>query len=220
MIEGKEFKELEQDVIDFYNKIDKATYGRYKEFDWRMIKVIGGVSGKKILNMGCSYPIDEIEIAKEADFWLAVDFAPKQIEKCHSLQEAGKIPSKVTFFCQDIANMSVEDNQFDIVLSFSTIDHIPDPEKRIQVHKEAYRVLKDNGHLIISFPNFRYPKYGGKKYRTDKFGYEYHYTPEELLKELQEVGFKCILFDGVDDDIPSLTESISSRVGMILIKEV
>ena len=50
----------------------------------------------------------------------------------------------------DAQDLKFQDNYFDIVIAASMIDHLDDPEKMI---KESYRVLKDNGILILTVAN-------------------------------------------------------------------
>lgn len=50
---------------------------------------------------------------------------------------------------QDALNLSFTDNSFDIIVSNDVFEHIPDIKKAL---KEAYRVLKNNGKLLVSIP--------------------------------------------------------------------
>ena len=45
----------------------------------------------------------------------------------------------------------IEDNQFDTIISFHTLEHIY-PKDLSDVISEKYRVLKDGGNFIISLP--------------------------------------------------------------------
>jgi len=46
-------------------------------------------------------------------------------------------------------NLSFEDNSFDVIVSNDVYEHVPDINKSL---KEAYRVLKNSGTLMISIP--------------------------------------------------------------------
>jgi len=41
-------------------------------------------------------------------------------------------------------------NKFETILSFETIEHMPQPEKFVQ---ELYRILQPDGHLVLTMPN-------------------------------------------------------------------
>jgi 2-polyprenyl-3-methyl-5-hydroxy-6-metoxy-1,4-benzoquinol methylase len=49
---------------------------------------------------------------------------------------------------QDVTKLTLKDDQFDVILSMETIEHVPDHE----CLKEFRRVLKPGGQLILSTP--------------------------------------------------------------------
>lgn len=57
---------------------------------------------------------------------------------------------KNRFIVSDVSRLPFEDKSFDAIVSFETIEHIPNYQMFIN---EAFRVLKNNGSLIISSPN-------------------------------------------------------------------
>ena len=62
---------------------------------------------------------------------------------------------KVNFLHSDCLDMNIDSESIDIVLSNQVIEHIPKYEKYLL---EIERILKKNGLLIISTPNFNNPK--------------------------------------------------------------
>lgn len=50
---------------------------------------------------------------------------------------------------EDSMNLSFADNSIDIIISNDVYEHVPDIQKAL---KEAYRILKNNGKLLISIP--------------------------------------------------------------------
>lgn len=88
---------------------------------------------------------------------------------------------KVDIICE-ATNILTESNAYDTVLSTQVMEHVGHPDKMLQ---EANRILKDNGHLIISIPFcwelheepydfFRYSKYGLKE-MFERNGFEVVY---------------------------------------------
>ncbi len=51
-------------------------------------------------------------------------------------------------------NLPIDNSQFDMVTAFSVIEHVPNPKLLL---KEAFRVLKTNGILIIQIPDRFFP---------------------------------------------------------------
>lgn len=83
-------------------------------------------------------------------------------------------------------NLVFKDNTFDAVLMIEVLEHIPDDKKAI---KEAYRVLKPSGKLIITAPNKLFPfethgfRIKSKIYGTKGIGFPVlPYLPEILRK--------------------------------------
>lgn len=64
------------------------------------------------------------------------------------LREAAKPSTR--FDAADLRKLPYGDDEFDIVVSFETIEHVPDPET---VLDELARVLKPGGLLLVSTPN-------------------------------------------------------------------
>ena len=50
----------------------------------------------------------------------------------------------------DAARLPLADDSFDLVVSFETIEHVPEPRRMVE---ECYRVLRPGGQLMISTPN-------------------------------------------------------------------
>jgi SAM-dependent methyltransferase len=51
--------------------------------------------------------------------------------------------------CQDLQNLSFEDNQFDLMTSTEVFEHVPDDAKG---YAEVLRCLKPNGYFIFTVP--------------------------------------------------------------------
>lgn len=84
----------------------------------------------------------------------------------------------------DVANMNqIIDKSIDIVNAAELFEHV---EKINQGLKECYRVLKKDGHLIISVP-FLY------QIHADPYDYQ-RWTIDKWKKELSDLGFQIELF--------------------------
>ncbi len=87
-------------------------------------------------------------------------------------------------------NLPFEDESFDLVLLVTTICFVDDVIKTL---KEAYRVLKPNGYLIVGFIDKNSPlgEYYQKIKEKNPFYREANFiSTEELLEDLKKVGFK------------------------------
>lgn len=102
---------------------------------------------KRILDLGCGdgTRLGLLETSAEK---VGVDISDYAINK------AVKKYSGVEFLKADIEKLPFEKESFDLVFSMFVLEHVQNPEK---VLKEAIRVLKKGGILILAAPNFGSP---------------------------------------------------------------
>lgn len=101
---------------------------------------------KNILDIGCGYGAFLRCVEPENKLVVGIDIGMKGFEKCKDL-----IDKRAMFLYLDVSRERIPfaDNTFDIVNFTETIEHIDNPFWTIS---EAKRVMKDNGHLITTFP--------------------------------------------------------------------
>ncbi len=106
-------------------------------------------AGETVLDLGSGGGIDVFLAARkvgENGRVIGVDFSEKNIAIAE--RNAEKMEAKnVEFRLGDLENLPVENESVDVVISNCVINLVPDKEK---VFKEAYRVLKSGGRMIIS----------------------------------------------------------------------
>jgi ubiquinone/menaquinone biosynthesis C-methylase UbiE len=181
---------------------------------------------KRVLNVGCSEPIDElfwINLVKE---WIALDINEEAIKTAKKLATEA-LPSnllgKIRFTVGDATNLQFKDECYDVVVSFSTIDHIPDKANRANALKEMCRVLKKSGYLVVTIPNrwdIIYSYRSNKMQRGGKavYGYEYQFSPLELKKLLTMSGFKIVDCASTSFNPNSYFDRLLRRLGLVKIK--
>lgn len=84
-----------------------------------------------------------------------LDVAPTQFfqQKCKALPNldytSADLSSPLAMVKMDIANIDLPSNQFDCIICFHVLEHIPDDEKAM---RELFRVLKSGGWAILQSP--------------------------------------------------------------------
>jgi len=193
------YSELAKKRKNWPNKYDINLQLSKMLCDYALLKKVN-LLDKKVLNIGCSEPVDEcfwVNLVKE---WHALDINESAVKvadelafKTLSLQ----LYSKLRFIVGDAIKLNMPDGYYDVVVSFSSIDHIPGKENRARAINEMCRVLKPGGYLVVTVPN-RWDCY--YSYRSNKlqregkaiFGYEYQFSPLELKQLLKINGLKIL----------------------------
>jgi ubiquinone/menaquinone biosynthesis C-methylase UbiE len=102
-----------------------------------------------------------------------------------------------------ISSMPYEDGKLDKVFTVNTIYFWPDPTNDI---KELYRILKDNGRLVITFRS----KEGMEKLSFTEHGFML-YSIDEVKNILKNGGFKDISFISKHDNMGEVYSAIAIK---------
>jgi len=127
-----------------YNKIAQ-DYANTRHFTWDIENLVQYVFPKeRILDLGCgSGRLLEILEDKDIDYF-GIDFSEKLIEIAKRNYPSFK------FQAANVLNLPFPNNSFDKVFSIRVLMHIPSKEFQLQFLKEAKRVLKPGGLLILT----------------------------------------------------------------------
>ncbi|MDQ6756759.1 MAG: methyltransferase domain-containing protein [Bacteroidota bacterium] len=123
--------------------------------------------GARIIDAGCGLGHSTLWLAEHFNARVTgITIVPKQVETMKKIIEKNEIKN-VDFLEASYFNMPFENNSADIVWAIESVCHAKD---KLQFYKEAYRVLKPGGKLLI-----------GENLRTAR---PLENKKEELLKEI------------------------------------
>ncbi len=124
--------------------------------------------GKDVLDLACGEGYGSHLLSYEAAQVTGVDFDAQAIE--HASQRYQR--DNLRYRQGDASQLPFEAQQFDLVVSFETIEHLQAQEAMLA---EIRRVLRPEGLLLISSPD--------KKHYSDETGYDNPYHVRELYRE-------------------------------------
>jgi 2-polyprenyl-3-methyl-5-hydroxy-6-metoxy-1,4-benzoquinol methylase len=106
---------------------------------------------KKILEIGCARGKQLIYFAKEFGYKVfGIDLSENGVALGKANMKIAGV--KGTLLCEDIYKTSLESESFDVVYSMGLIEHFNNLSEIIDAH---IKLLKKNGILILTVPNFR-----------------------------------------------------------------
>ena len=109
-------------------------------------------------------------------------------------------PYRPAFALADLRSLPLRSESIDLVYSMGTIEHFEDYETAVA---EIFRVMKPGGHAIVGVPNKLDPflrpvlVQALRLFGAYPYGLEKSFTPAELRRLLESVGFQAKALSGV-----------------------
>lgn len=142
-----------------------------------------------ILDIGCGYGLHAFHLGRRCKKVIGIDISVKAIEGAVNMSKCIKT-SNAEFRCSRIEDAEFKDGYFDKVFSICVLQHIYNYK---EVLKEVYRVLKKNGHMILSVDSLEIIEDENllQKHKNDHC-VEKYFRETELKESLQDAGFNRI----------------------------
>jgi SAM-dependent methyltransferase len=123
---------------------------------WHVKKALRKIAGQfpgeaSVLDAGSGFGQYSWRMSRMNRHWniKAVDINKEQIDDCSAFFNKSGLEGRVTFNEGDLTVLK-ETNQYDLILSVDVMEHIEDD---VQVFKNFFSALKNNGVLLISTPS-------------------------------------------------------------------
>jgi SAM-dependent methyltransferase len=129
--------------------------------------------GKHVLDAGCGVGYGSAFLSHAARSVVGVDVSADAIDYARSRYG----DRNVEFAVGDLQQLDREDAEFDAIVAFEVIEHVPRPERLVA---EARRVLKPDGVLVVSTP-----RADVAQHRPENPFHEREFTPDEFERLLR-----------------------------------
>lgn len=185
----------------YKDEIDKLDPKRM--YDWTLGTerelIRNSIQDKEIiLDIGCGTGRSCLFFADDVDNIIGIDASPKMINIANNKKERLGI-SNIKFLIENAEKLSFQDDFFDSVILCGTLAEVENPEK---ILREAYRVLKKDGIIIIVEINwekaFKDDSKGDKVFYSLKNGDIGLYYVERTINPSREKVYEGILKKGTD----------------------
>ena len=149
--------------------------------------------GKTLLDIGCGNGLYTVRFAEGTRRTIGLDIADEPLNEAR--RNRGHLKTGVEFVKASAESLPFSDRTFDVALAIELLEHI---ENQDSVLKEASRILKDGGYLVIYVPNKLYPfeTHGFRLGRRTLHGFHgsvpfLSWCPQLLRKKFERARIYC-----------------------------
>lgn len=149
----------------------------------------------RLLNVGCGKGDYNYYLQDKFEEVVGIDVNKYDISIAKKLTRN----KKIKYFVMNATNLKFKDNYFDTVICIDVLEHVKDRDRLLE---EVHRVLKKDGQLILSVPNYDFPitydpinkilSIFNKKLPIGAYAFGHIKLPkvDELENKLRSKGFK------------------------------
>jgi len=179
----------------YWSDLIFATFSRWAEIKQGMKVLKLDLYNEATWTNYCSYFMKKgIEVH-------AIEICPSTIKKAEKKMKEQNFEGLLKPVAGDFRGMPYRDNTFDLIVSFGSIEHVPEWRKELE---EQFRILKHGGMIIVGVPNlfniFLRPIFMAF---FDRIGVlekctnlEINFPPRRLENALKSIGFENIEISG------------------------
>jgi SAM-dependent methyltransferase len=180
----------------------ESRFHRYRVA--QITRLCGRLDGRRVVDLGCGWGTISFALAPEAGEVVGVDFAGAALGICRRRLEAEPRPN-LRFVRSDAARTGLAGGRWDLVVAADLVEHL-EPEETLKVYREARRLLRRGGRLVIWTPNpghFLERLRARGVLRPDPTHVDYK-TLDRVVREVEAEGFRTEVARHVESHVPVL----------------
>jgi len=155
-------------------------------------------SGEKVLDAGCGVGGSSIYLAdKYMCRVTGISLSEQQVSNANKNSEKRQLEVKPEFFVMDYTKTTFADEAFDVVWGLESICHAEHKEAFI---KEAYRILKPKGRLIVA-DGFATKSGSVSQNWLEGWGVNHLESITQFDQYLESAGFQNITFSNITENV-------------------
>jgi ubiquinone/menaquinone biosynthesis C-methylase UbiE len=132
----------------YYDKTHRTHNTAVINMNRILANLVNITAEDRVLDMGCGIGGSAIYLAKQIGASVVgINIHNKHIEMAKNLAEEKNLTHLVSFFERDFTKTEFPDKSFDVVWCLESTPHATD---KLAVLSEAWRVLKDQGRLVVA----------------------------------------------------------------------
>jgi SAM-dependent methyltransferase len=127
-------------------RLDTVGYGPEMPSE-RELRLLGDVSGKRVLDLGCGSGQASIALARQGAHAIALDASARQLERARRLAETEEV--RVEWHRGDLADLAfLRADSVDVAFSAHALAEVEDLDR---VLRQVHRVLRPGGAFVFSY---------------------------------------------------------------------
>ncbi|MEM1901053.1 MAG: class I SAM-dependent methyltransferase [Candidatus Nezhaarchaeales archaeon] len=146
----KRARALIKDIIETYESIAEGFSATRKSPWIEMLKPLGDVLGKSVLDVGCGNGRHLVVLAKRASIAVGIDLSRNLIKIAKTRVNKLGLSDRAMLVIADILFMPFRRASFDNIICIAVIHHIPTEKLRLKAMSEMAETLKSNGLMVVS----------------------------------------------------------------------
>src|SRR3989338_5382101 len=130
-------------IVSYKTKVEEHRLTMFNP----IIKYLGNIAGKRILDVGCGSGDLAKRLSKNAGLVVGIDSSEEWVVHCKNAHHA----KNLEFLCMNVRNLGkFGDGSFDIVIMNMVLPNVHRKSDVEKIFSEVGRVLKNSGELVFS----------------------------------------------------------------------